>query len=327
MRIGVYTKISMFISLTMMFAISCVENKKSSIAPNMYPIVQAEPFQTIIRGKSKFFGQQSEENNSQFARVSNSSPHERFIRIKINPEIAANEIDFWVRQLSEHALFLHLGLEDKKLKKEAFQLHTKFEHFRRKFNAEIRDMCLMNSVLPLIEKEREFKVRVLNRLEAGEWLGWLFPLFVNHIILELDYLVDKLNGVTYSFSQELQFWNRVNSEHALFASHFLDPKERSHILVADAVAQKLNQTNDQEYTTMLQLSLNASKELDAFNKQVRASGNGVQSIIHPVLLDHVIREGERSIKTLSAFPKTMDEVSNVYEQIESGDMLSLEDIE
>jgi|GEM_PF-6832209 len=320
MKSAVYIKLIIFGICMLMINDVCA---KSSIEPNIGRKVQPEAFETIT-SNPRFLGQQAQENNAQFSRVANHSPHSRFMHIKINPKAAANEIDFWVRQLSEHALFLHLGLEDKKLKKEALRLHTKFEHFRRKFNEEHRDIHLMNSVLPLIEKEREFKVQVLNRLESGEWLGWLFPLFVNHTILELDYLVDKLNGVSYGFQEELQFWNRINSEHALFASHLLDPKERTLMLAADAAAQKFNQTGG-EYNTMLQLSLRASKELDAFNKEARAAGKNVQSVIHPVLLDHVIREGERSIVTLSGFPESSEEEGEMGTmEMESDEMLQME---
>src|SRR5579872_7307085 len=56
----------------------------------------------------------------------------RFSKIKVPDKVALNEIEFWSHQLSEHALFLHLGLEEQSLKNRGNHLHNKFEAFRKK---------------------------------------------------------------------------------------------------------------------------------------------------------------------------------------------------
>jgi hypothetical protein len=43
----------------------------------------------------------------------------------------SDEIDFWSRQLSEHALFVHLGLLDLPLRTRAQELHEQWELYRQ----------------------------------------------------------------------------------------------------------------------------------------------------------------------------------------------------
>ena len=251
-------------------------------------------------GESQFKGQEARENTAPFSRVLNSSNPARFVKIKVSPTVAADEIDFWARQMSEHALFLHLGFDDPAFKAEASALHKQFEKFRTLFNKNPNNRELMNGILPLLEQERRFQIKTLQALDEGKWIGWIFPLFINHITLELDYFTDKLNGIKYSPQDEVLFWNRINSEHAAFAAHLLDPAERKLFLKADQLSVKFDKIPKSEKEMMLRLSLKASKELDKLNKTARAAGKTVKSVIHPVLLDHVIREGERSIQTLKA---------------------------
>jgi hypothetical protein len=224
----------------------------------------------------------------------------RFVTIAIDAQDAINEISFWARQMSEHALFNHLGLEDAELKKEALDIHKSLESFIAKFNKDPHDTKHMSEILPLLKKEREFQVKVLKTLSESKWIGWLFPLFENHLTFELDYFVDKLNGVPYSVEKELYFWNRINSEHAAFSSHLLDPSERKLSFQAQVLSDKFFNLPPADTDMMVYLSLKAGKELDVFYQKAKAHSSSIKSIIHPSLLDHDKREGERSIQVLSA---------------------------
>src|SRR5689334_8302089 len=126
------------------------------VVQNLSPIVAPESVETI--GGSGQEGMTARANSSRFSRVSYSSDPARFKKIKVTASVASNEIDFWVRQLSEHALFLYLGIEEPNLKTEALNLHQKFEKFREKFNSKPNDLRFMNTVLPLLQQEREFKI-------------------------------------------------------------------------------------------------------------------------------------------------------------------------
>lgn len=221
----------------------------------------------------------------------------RYKTVSVSREVAVEETNFWARQLSEHALFLHLGIEDAPLKQRGLALHKEFERFRKEFNNRPE---MVAQVLPLAKKLRAYKVEVLNTLNSGKWIGWIFPLFARHITLELDYFIDKLNGIKYTDQDEIAFWNTINGEHASFAAHLLDPEERDLFLKGDALSQKFAKVVGSEDEMMRQISLTHAKELDEYNTSARTAqqNNQLKSIIHPVLLDHVIREGQRSIRML-----------------------------
>lgn len=222
----------------------------------------------------------------------------RFSTIKINKADAQKEIDFWSRQMSEHALFLHLGLEEAPLKERGMQIHNKFEAFRKKMN--------QAEILPLCKELRDYKIEVLSTLNSGKWIGWIFPQFARHIILELDYFVDKLNGIAYSDQDEVAFWNVINGEHAGFAAHLLDPSEITLFKKADKLMNKFAKIVRTEKEMLIQISLQSAQELDEYNKTAQSSikANKVASVIHPVLIDHVVREGQRSIQTLNRLADT-----------------------
>ncbi len=250
--------------------------------------------------RSKNSGQAVRENVTRFGQVSKTSDPSRFEGIKVDANIALNEINFWARQMSEHALFNHLGLEESDLKQEALKIHKSLEAFREKLNKDSLDLKHMNEILPLLQQEREFQVKIIKMLEEGKWVGWLFPTFENHITLELDYFVDKLNGKKYSPMDEVKFWNKINSDHAGMTAHLLDPSEKEAVSKANALSDNFYNMPKNEKEMMIKLSLKATKELDAFNKKSKAKGKAVKSIIHPVLLDHVIREGEYTIQKLNS---------------------------
>ncbi len=231
-----------------------------------------------------------------------SSPYNPFESIKIDREEAHREIIFWERQLSEHALFLHLMLEDdgsnngRKLKNEAKYLHDEFESFIKEHKKYPHSMRVMEKILPLTEELRAFKKHLQVLLQKGKWIGWIFPDFIDHVIDELDYFVNKLNDLPMAASEEIEFWNEINSEHAGFTAHLLDPKEFDLVAKAHEFSESFRSLPSDEADMFLRLSLKESRKLDEFQKAAKTIKP--KSIIHPVLLDHVIRENNRSIEML-----------------------------
>jgi hypothetical protein len=225
----------------------------------------------------------------------------RYEAIRIDVERAIDEIQFWSRQESEHMLFFHLGIEEHALKQRALELHYAWEKFRSNFFSDPNNT--MDQVLPLLKESREYHINIITRLLMGQWLGWIFPRFAIHVTLELDYLVDKLNGVPFSREDEIAFWNTINGDHADFDARLLDPTERLLIKVATYFGTKFKRIPASSRETARRVSLQASYELDVFHKTARQlqQANLLRSVIHPKLTDHVIREGERSIQTLESF--------------------------
>jgi hypothetical protein len=209
---------------------------------------------------------------------------------KLGDPMRESEVEFWSRQLSEHALFFQLGLDDPSLKAAAGRLHTAWEQARPTVTAQ--------AAAGLARDLRDFKVGLLDRLNRGQWLGWIFPTFVDHTLRELDLFVSRLHGPVLP-QTDCRAWLRFMAEHAAFAAHLMDPVEATRIRVALKFVSEFSQleagctgVSDQ----LLSLSTRSGQLLDNFmvGQVARAKG-----IIHPVLAVHVVREGRRFLRTVS----------------------------
>lgn len=225
----------------------------------------------------------------------------------VSRQYLTEEIGFWSRQMSEHALFLFLGLNETEvpeLKERGLELHEKFQAWRDRFAQQGRlSKRSLRNYKQLLGQLRAYKKAVLKAVLAG-WSGWLYPSFVQHVLLELDYHVQNINGVKRAPAKEVEFWNIINGDHANFAKHLIDPTEVQLVEQADQLAKQfaqLGKTVRSEDEMMIQLSLNATKELDAYGRQAQAGikNRSIRSIIHPVLIAHVLREGQRASDILT----------------------------
>lgn len=225
-------------------------------------------------------------------------------RIKISSKDAKDEIGFWARQMSEHALFLALGLDDLKLKREGIRLHMTFENYRRRFS-QTPSTKVMNSILPLLDNLKAYKQRVLDTLNQGRWIGYIYPAFVEHTLLELNYFADKLKGKGFKPDQEIAFWNKERSDEAAVAAKLLDPSEEELAKQSREISLKIKTLPKSEEDMMIKLSLKAYDEFDKFGKKIEIGmkAKKLKSIIHPLLLEHVKREGERAVIMLDRLKK------------------------
>lgn len=210
--------------------------------------------------------------------------------------LIANDIEFWSRQLSEHALFMQLGLDDKRLKGIAEGLHAQWERYRQ-------GPRTVPDAISLVIATRDLQLEVHSRLVGGEWLGWLWPLFVDHIRREGDYFLGKLQGQLLSNADECSTWLTFMAEHAAFAAHLLDPSEGARIGQALALMGDFGHLwhgcgtviSDQ----LLSLTTRSGLDLDAYFKSLGVGKpGGARSIIHPALAEHVVREGQRFLVTI-----------------------------
>lgn len=218
-------------------------------------------------------------------------------------------IKFWGTQLSQHALFLSLGLEDSNLSKTAGVLHTDWERFRARIpeEADANQVAdLTQEVEELAAELRDFKTYVHNRLMAGEWLGWLYPSFVGHVRSELDYFLLSLRNVdtppSERVSQELCTWLQFMADHAAFAEHLLDPSEERLVKQAQVIKGQLQKLENRCVSVALSLVELSQRAGNLLDRYLTTSGIGterVKSIIHPVLALHVVREGRMFLRTLA----------------------------
>lgn len=151
-------------------------------------------------------------------------------------------LHFWSRQLMEHALFLHLGLEDIKLKKQAWEMHLKWKNFLNKnfydkgIKVTLETIMLTNEDLakvPDIDIDRfikdylvemiEFNGFVVEKLRKGEWLGWIYLALGEHMLKEAEYFQMKLKGPAFTPEDEIAFANEHNGEEVGALAGLINP--------------------------------------------------------------------------------------------------------
>jgi hypothetical protein len=202
-----------------------------------------------------------------------------------------SDVDFWARQFSEHALFFALGIEDKSYRSAAQALHQAWER--------ARPTMTVATALRMAPELRAYKVDLYTQLNSGRWLGWIFPLFVDHTRRELDLFVAHATGRPVLPRTDCTAWLQFMAEHAAFAAHLMDPTEAARIQQALAAVGSLQRLQracaDSVSTQLLTLSRRAGEGLDRF---VATEVPKAKSVIHPVLATHVLREGRRFLLTV-----------------------------
>jgi hypothetical protein len=206
-----------------------------------------------------------------------------------------DEIEFWSRQLSEHALFVHLGLLDQPLRVRALELHQQWEAYR-KARKNLPPLDASAQALALAIDTRSFLAHVHDRLSKGQWIGWLWPLFIDHIRREGDYFIDIMQHKPMDGVTTCKTWIVFMAEHAAFAAHLLDPTEAAKIRAATAFIgefERLHGGCSAMNEQLLTMTAKAGTDLDHYFVQLDVGGPKLKSIIHPVLAEHVVREGRR----------------------------------
>lgn len=221
-----------------------------------------------------------------------------------------DEIYFWGRQMKEHALFLHLGLEDVDLKNEAFQIQNEWDAFMTiNFKSTIdKTNKLTNNlekikreVNKLIEKTSELNKRVILTLKTGKWIGWIFISLAEHMQKETDYFARKISDRIFSREEEIKFINTHHSEETGTIAQLIDPSEKDVIEIVKLYTDRGEiLSNMSEHENLLLLSIKYSSELEKFVAETgpKLKYGKIKSIISPILAEHAHREFERFTKTL-----------------------------
>jgi hypothetical protein len=200
-----------------------------------------------------------------------------------------NEIQFWSRQLSEHALFFNLGLEVEPFKTQAGALHADWERARGAL-ASASDLLAAQSIVTRpVANLSDFQKNVMATLQT-QWLGWITPLFFDHTQRELEYFVARAWYGGWPAGTTLASNLRFMREHAEFAAHLLDPTQPGLIQQAQSAANafaSIEQNCCAALTpSILALSRQAGVGLDSYLRN-NPVGSSTRGVIHPVLADHV----------------------------------------
>lgn len=187
----------------------------------------------------------------------------------------ADDMTFWKYQEMEHMLFLYLGIVEEEIKQQAYNFYNEWKG---------------NVSMDLINRSLNFHNTLKNILDSSRWIGWISYEFVDHITEELEYFRDKMQGIVYTCEKEVEFWNDVNADHALMTGQMLDLTEEQLRKEVFDIGLDIENVKS-EMDMFLAISMRYGDELDNFHKHIKDIKP--RSIIHPLLLDHVIREGER----------------------------------
>lgn len=140
---------------------------------------------------------------------------------------------------------------------------------------------------------------ILSIMNTGKWIGWLWPTFIEHITMEMEYFLTRISLQPPTCDEEIAFWNHVNSEHAIMAAQLLDHTEEQLHATAMNLSKEIGElTSEANMYAMISLK---------YGKQIKP-----RAIIHPVLLDHIIREGKRGNAIMTNCVHAMRETTHTY---------------
>lgn len=171
------------------------------------------------------------------------------------------------------------------------------------------------TVMSLLNNIIDFKIRILNEVLSCNMFTLNYPLLIKHILREAQLYRRQLenleNGISLDNSNirdDELFWDQIMMEHALFIRGLLDPTENTLIETSDAFAKTYAQllkkakeaTDTQIKNSLTAATLEETIKLKDFKTAgVRGiSECKIQSIILPLLADHVLREANHFIRIL-----------------------------
>lgn len=170
-------------------------------------------------------------------------------------------------------------------------------------------MSLLNDII-------EFKIKILNEVLSCKMFTVNYPLLIKHILREAQLyrkqLMDLENGISLDsldVKEAELFWDQIMMEHALFIRGLLDPTENELIKTSDDFAKNyeelLKETIETTDKTILSFTNNSLEETIKFRNFKTAGVKGIsdckiQSIILPLLADHVLREANHFIRILES---------------------------
>lgn len=165
-----------------------------------------------------------------------------------------------------------------------------------------------------------FKTLVLNEMLSCEIFTYNFPLLIRHIRREALFFIRHLERLQkrlvidtrQEIIEEKAFWDRIMAEHSLFIAHLLDPTEKALIRTADAFAEEFFRLrreilraqnegiSDRELRLLVEKEIKATRSIAQFKNTADEEilDCQIESIIIPLLADHVLREADHFLRIL-----------------------------
>ncbi|MEG6584835.1 DUF2935 domain-containing protein [Dendrosporobacter sp. 1207_IL3150] len=260
--------------------------------------------------------------------------------VKPYEDLTMKQIQFWLRIMKEHSLFMKLGFscDDTKLIEEAECFYNLFEDLQRLSQRICNEDDFRNfvcEVMVAVKRIFAFKRHVLHLLIECKIGGSNYPLLVDHISREALYflkLLEKINDgdMKYpvdSIVSDNIFWLRIMGDHAKFIAGLLDPSERGFITQANDFTVKFEQLqlHARDLDSML-WHFRPNNDLVRFEGDVTEAVNQIRdfkeaardliqackvvSLIPPLLADHVLREAEHFLEILEQIKEDLAATNN-----------------
>ena len=188
------------------------------------------------------------------------------------------------------------------------------ENFSPKPELVSRVRQINQAALRLLQSLIRLKERIISSVASCRMFTMNYPLLIKHILREAklyqNFLMQLERGRPLeerTMRQTEQFWNRIMMEHALFIRGLLDPSEETLIKASNDFAM--------DYARLLEISRMRSElagkgqgdaalqETLRFRDFKVAGAKGIigceiESVILPLLADHVLREANHFIRLL-----------------------------
>lgn len=165
-----------------------------------------------------------------------------------------------------------------------------------------------------------FKTQVLNAMLTCQIFTYNFPLLIRHIRREANFFINHLERLQQrraisakrEIIEEKLFWDRIMAEHSLFIAHLLDPTETNLIRQANMFANKFFRLRrrvlnvqkqgapNQKLKVLVKKEIAATRAIAQFKNAADTGilACNIESIIIPLLADHVLREADHFLRIL-----------------------------
>jgi len=192
--------------------------------------------------------------------------------------------EFWSRQIKEHMKLINLYMQDEIVKDRALELYGRWQ-----LEPQLTDL----EVISLLDESLDFQNEILSDLNDRRWLGSMFPKWIIHINNETEYTIDKVAGNDISDEEELLFWSDLIEDHSRLDMSMIDPSELDAIRDATDIYEGIQRVIDEyklspEMGFFIELTIKYMDKLYEFHQS--ANEHPPKSIIHPLLLEHVMVE-------------------------------------
>lgn len=176
-------------------------------------------------------------------------------------------------------------------------------------------ISLNNRTLNILEEIIGFKKAIYNLVLECKIGSTMYPHMYEHIIEEADLYEEILKSLKFkrlpqkTLCEELNFWNEIMAEHSEFINGLLDPTQRRLKASAEDFARIFERLVKDclrcSRREILCRSLKATEDIREF-KEAATKGIiqcEIESIIPPLLADHVYREANHYLRLLKSLTK------------------------